>query len=281
MLRVITPLFLVIPLAIILIVFSIFGSKASAATWTENWDSYESVLTRWDGIGDAGSGFNPRCFTIPTGGLLDMKCQSAALISKQKFDKQSTTSVQSEVMCEPNVGNRCLAGLILLGSDDPTCDYKGLYAGQSNIIIIDDCTSYTVRSSTIGRWYNFKIVYNASRKSTDYYVDGSKVKTVRKRLDFNPSAEVLCASVDPGTPNDGSSAHCQFKPVTVNGVLVGTEPFPTPTPTPIPTPLPSTSPTPTPTPSPSPSPSVSPSPTPTPTPSSTPNYCVIFPRLCR
>lgn len=88
------------------ILLNTYLTNSQAATvWTESWDSYEGVLSRWNGVGDAGSGYNPRCFQVNSPGTLDMNCQSGALISLQKFDYGSPVAMEGSVYAEPSVNS--------------------------------------------------------------------------------------------------------------------------------------------------------------------------------
>lgn len=256
-----------------------------ATTWTEPWDSYNSVLERWDGNGDAGPGFNPRCFTVPSPGTLDMKCQSGALHSKLHIDRNYSFTIQGRVRAEPNSPhNRFWGGIGPLrespdGNDDSLCQYANLNSsggmGYDGVVALFNCYAVTWPPAQPGRWFDFKITWTPISATTgrySFYVDGSlKYTTGTYTLGGNPVIKIYCVSVHPNTPNDGSSAHCQFGPVTVTGVLISnTVPTPIPTLTPSPTPTSSPNPTSTPTPTPS-----------TLTPTPTPWWCTRRPQLCR
>lgn len=276
-----TILTLISIVGILLFLYSTKPSSAST-TWTENWDSYDSVLTRWNGNGDAGPGFNPRCFTVPQSGLLDMKCQSAGLHSKNKYDPRYPITIQGKVIAEPNSShNRFWGGIGPLvesptGNDDDLCKYANLNTtgglNYDGVVSLFDC--YSNRISYIAqprRWFDFKVEWKPpTTRSPGYYyfyVDGSLRYQTQGTLSGDVVAKVYCVSVHPGTPNDGSSSHCQFQPVTITGISVGTSPSPSANPSPSITPTPS--------------PSPSPSPPPNPSPSPTPLRCRLWPWLCK
>lgn len=251
---------------IALIMLNVNSVNSQAATvWTESWDSYEGMLFRWNGVGDAGSGYNPRCFQVIPG-LLDMNCQSGALISLQKFDYRSPVAMEGSVYAEPSVNSTTtenLSHFTIYGVDDADgARYSGIYIsykdGVDKVFIIGGGYSQQVATVPHGV-HKARVVWEQTctgrflRKCSwgySHYLDGEFLKRTTSGLLKEPaSAWVGCSSVGPGAPNDGSSSHCQFGPVTIQGTMINNI-TPTPTLTPTLTPTPTKSPTPTPTPTP-------------------------------
>lgn len=189
--------------------------RVTQTTWTEDWSN---VLAGWYGIGDANpAAFNPVCWTASPG-LLDMKCQSAALISYLKLNKNYRIEVNVSVKVGAGNRERGTAYVAIVGKDDPDCDYDGLYLNYGDSISrITDCYQQLYMSLIPGQWHTLKIVYYPLYRMALHYLDGALLGTHYWRLDFDPSIWVGCVSVGPGTPDDKSWADCQFGTLTITG----------------------------------------------------------------
>jgi len=211
-------------------IFSLFPTPTQPV-WTENWDSMSSVQNRWDNIGSP-------CYSIPQPGILDMVCQSNGLASKQYWDKTKEIEVTGRVRAEPAPGSTTDAywgGLTLYNNNGADNNY-GELASQRNVppfggdhtakvVTLTNDIGATITPESPWSWHDFKIKY--SNGSYDYFVDGNLVKTVNNvPLTADPDIFVLCVSVGTGTPNDGSSSHCQFGPITVAGTQAQPPPPP-------------------------------------------------------
>ena len=172
-----TPLFI---LVLGVLALSSLGWRTATSTvlFTEDWSG--DVLSRWVGSGDAGPGFNPRCFTTP--GKLIMDCQSGSLKSIQTADYHSPITLEcSSVYTEPGANSTTLentAACTIFGTDDDQgARYSGVYIsykdGWDKMYIIGGGYATYVGSVAHGT-HAVKVEWNYRYSSWgyDHWVDG-------------------------------------------------------------------------------------------------------------
>lgn len=166
-----------------------------------------------------------KCSTV-SAGVLDMKCQSAAWVSDRTWDQTKPFSVSVPVRAQALAGGIYWGGV---GVQNPTVEAaltKGYYwpaflgdvfQNLGDKYVMDHVSPYT--------WYTLTLSYDPP--SGNWSIgDGRTMLLNRTAYTYNQpmssplSVWLICVSVHEGTPDNGSSAECQFGQVTINGTLL-------------------------------------------------------------
>lgn len=186
----------------------------AATTWTESW----SDLARWQPI-------TQDCFHIVSG-TADGVCQSAALLSLQRWRPGSAIAVSANVLGEPAVGSSTTdywAGLTLYQDESHYAEIATerhvppFQRYPSPQIVRIDPNGAVLAAASPGVWEAFKVTYNPLTQRACYFRNGVQLQCHVRGFSAPLAIELLCVSVGEQVSDNGSSAHCRFGPVTVTG----------------------------------------------------------------
>lgn len=211
----------------------------TATTWTESW----AGTSGWTTVTQS-------CFTT-SGGKANATCQSGGLLSVKKWDVTKPITATIRMSGKPAVGSSTTDYFVGL-----TLWQREISPNQSNYVEIAQTRHvppFTANNNhrivglasdkTSGIWqakpyvfyappsynpqpgamYSYKLEWLPSQTRWNAYWQGLGPKW-NNRQPFVPNLPIrimlLCVSVGENTPNNGSSATCQFEPLTVTGVQV-------------------------------------------------------------
>jgi hypothetical protein len=176
----------------------------SAPTWS---------LADWQSI-------TQQCSTIQ-GDVLVMECQSAGLVSNQRYTGAIHVSV--EVLAGPiGTTERYWAGLALNSNVAADNQYAQIALSRGIEPFNDLSTPSAVLLSTTGKssccqvvqpvdpavWHTLTLDYTSGRAT--YTVDGV-ARTVKVNLGHSSQVELLCVAVNPGESMPGALTRCQWR----------------------------------------------------------------------
>jgi hypothetical protein len=189
--------------------------------WFEDWHD----AAAWRPAGEP-------CWQVEDG-LLAMDCQSAGLVTHQRWSRHFRVEVEVEVRAWSDFfdGDRYFAGIGPYNDDGGDWNYgsSALWSrmppwqgvpGDWLALLVDEVVPPALAVPIVeGQAYTLRTAYRPEGVY-EFWLDGVLVAERPGMLYDDPAIFLVCASVGEGTPDDGSLAHCEFGPVTVSGVPV-------------------------------------------------------------
>ena len=169
-----------------------------------DWSFDPLVMVAWTPI-------TQQCSTA-TRTILTMRCQSGGLRSPYTWPAEQNLTIRSTMRGSVVSGSRFFAGLAIWQAETVYAEGALTDAGISASI-----TPYgpIVAPYTAGSWRTVEVRWLAGKHRAELWVDGQRLKRQTISLTGPLRIMLVCASVDPGMPDDGSLAQCEYGPVTV------------------------------------------------------------------
>lgn len=198
-----------------------------AHTWYESWDSLAGLKSRWSTPASTQVLLNP---AGQSKHIVDLREQSDALISDQRWDCTKPIVLTCFFRGQPLIGTKYWCGMCLYNRDGLDNNYVQIAAQRAvppfhdnpncNVISLTDDVGFICKGDpNPWRWHHGEIRYTPSL--TGYFCDGQLFNVVEdKPLRDHPCIWLGDVSVGSGQANDGSLAQAQFGIVECRGTLV-------------------------------------------------------------